>query len=70
LYQSKFVPRFISVWGFIGAVLILTLNLLSTAGVEIGSIGMILALPIITNEIFLGIWLLAKGFSSTALAEG
>jgi hypothetical protein len=29
-----------------------------------------LALPIITNEIFLGIWLLAKGFSSPALAAG
>jgi hypothetical protein len=70
LYQSKFVPRFISVWGFIGAVLILILNLLLTAGVGIGSIGMIFALPIITNEIFLGIWLLAKGFSPTALAAG
>jgi hypothetical protein len=70
LYQSKFVPRFISVWGFVGAVLILILNLLLTAGVEIGSIGMILALPIITNEIFLGIWLLAKGFSPTAQAAG
>jgi hypothetical protein len=70
LYRSKFVPRFISVWGLIGAVLILILNLSLTFGVEIGSVGMILALPIITNEIFLGIWLLAKGFSSTALAEG
>ncbi|MBN1995326.1 MAG: DUF4386 domain-containing protein [Anaerolineae bacterium] len=63
LYQAKLLPRFISVWGFIGAILILTLNLL-TLNLEIGmSIGMILALPMILNEIFLGIWLIVKGFN-------
>jgi len=63
LYQSKLLPRFISVWGLIGVALILTLNLLSL-NLEIGiSIGLIFALPMILNEIFLGIWLIVKGFN-------
>ena len=68
LYQSKLLPRFISVWGFVAAVLILTLNLLSTFGLELGmGISMIFALPIILNEIFMGIWLIVKGFNPSAV---
>lgn len=67
LYQLKLIPRFISVWGLIGAVLVLTWNLLEAFGISI-SAGMILALPIILNEIFLGIWLIVKGFNSSAVA--
>jgi uncharacterized membrane protein len=69
LYQSKLLPRFISVWGFIGAVLILALNLLLSLNVEVGNIAMIFALPMILNEIFLGIWLIAKGFNPSAIAS-
>jgi hypothetical protein len=70
LYQSKLIPRFISVWGFIGAVLVLTLNLLGTFGISTGMIlALLFALPIILNEIFLGIWLIGKGFNPTAMAS-
>jgi hypothetical protein len=68
LYQSKLLPRFISVWGLIGAALILIWNLLEMFGISV-SAGMILALPIILNEIFLGIWLIAKGFNSSAIVS-
>ncbi|MGB7093832.1 MAG: DUF4386 domain-containing protein [Anaerolineales bacterium] len=68
LYQSKLVPRFISVWGFISVALVLTWNLLETFGIRI-SAGIILALPMILNEIFLGIWLIFKGFNSSAIAS-
>lgn len=67
LYQSKLVPRFISIWGLIGAVLILFWNLLEIFGIQINA-GMILALPIILNEIFLGIWLIFKGFNPFEIA--
>ena len=63
LYQTKLLPRFISVWGLIGIALILLLNLLNIKS----SAGMILALPIILNEIFLGIWLIVKGFRPVAI---
>jgi len=68
LYQSKLLPRFISVWGLIGAALILIWNLLEMFGISV-SAGMILALPIILNEIFLGIWLIVQGFNSSAITS-
>lgn len=68
LYQTKLVPRFISVWGLIAVALVLTWNLLVAFGVSVG-IGIILALPMILNEIFLGIWLIVKGFNSSAIAS-
>ena len=64
LYKSKLIPRFISVWGFIGAIFIFTLIFLEADLI----INLILVLPIILNEIFLGIWLIAKGFNPSAIA--
>jgi hypothetical protein len=66
LYQSKLVPRWISVWGLIAAVLVLAWNLIETFGITI-SAGIIFGLPIILNEILLGIWLIVRGFDSSAL---
>jgi hypothetical protein len=66
LYRSKLVPRFISIWGFIAVALVLAWNLLEIFGIRV-SVGIILGLPIILNEIFLGIWLIAKGFNSSAI---
>lgn len=63
LYRSELLPRFISVWGFTAAISILMLNLLSlNLEISIG-VGMLFALPMILNEIFLGIWLIVKGFN-------
>lgn len=62
LYRSQLVPRFISIWGVIGLVLIVTMNIL-------GNQNMILALPIIGNEIFLAVWLLIKGFSPSTTSS-
>jgi hypothetical protein len=67
VYQSRLLPRFITIWGLIAVAFVLTWNLLELFGLSI-SFGMILALPIILNEIFLGIWLIAKGFNPPAIA--
>lgn len=63
-YQSRLFPRFLSVWGLIAVALVLLLNLSSLYFEFEMSVAMIFALPIILNEIFLGIWLIVKGFSS------
>ena len=58
LYEMKLIPGFISVWGFIAAVLVLILIVSNGETV----INLIFVLPIILNEIFLGIWLIVRGF--------
>jgi hypothetical protein len=65
LYQTQLVPRLISIWGFIAVVSLFTWNMVEAFGLHI-SAGMVFALPMILNEIFLGLWLLVKGFNSSA----
>lgn len=61
-------PRFISVWGLIAAILIF-INLLSHFAVIPMGLALIFVLPIIMNEIFLGIWLIVTGFNPFAVAS-
>jgi hypothetical protein len=68
LYRSRLLPRFISIWGLIAVVALLSWNLLEAFGMSI-SAGLIFGLPIILNEILLGIWLIAKGFNPGPLAS-
>ena len=65
LYQTRLIPRFISVWGFLGASSILLMNIL---GIGMPW-GMVMALPIILNEIFLGFWLITKGLKKTIISH-
>jgi len=67
-YQARFLPRFISVWGLVATALVLTLNLVSLFFEFSLSVTMIFALPIILNEIVMGIWLIVKGFNPVASA--
>jgi hypothetical protein len=67
LYRSKLVPRFISVWGLIAVAAVFTVNLLAAFGLTT-SAQIVFVLPIILNEIFLGIWLIVRGFDSSAMA--
>jgi len=67
LYQSKLIPRWISVWGGIAAILLILVNLLEVAGIISGL--MILKLPIILNELVLALWLIFKGFNPAAIVS-
>jgi len=65
LYRSELVPRWLSVWGLIGAILILAMGLLRLFGYPV----IFLAIPIILNELVLAILLIARGFNSSAIAS-
>ena len=69
LYRSKLLPRFISVWGVIALVSLLIGNLLEIAGNTHPMIKLFYPL-IMLNEIFMAIWLISKGFNSTAITKG
>jgi hypothetical protein len=66
MYQSILVPRFISVWGFIGSILFLTANLLVVMGL-FSAPPPIALLPVVLNELFLAIWFIVKGFNLDAI---
>ncbi|UCB45495.1 MAG: DUF4386 domain-containing protein [Spirochaetota bacterium] len=71
LYQSKLVPRFISVWGIIGAILLLVSGFLAMFGFSPPSVvSMFLRIPIALNEMVLAVWLIGKGFNLSAIASG
>ncbi|MFX0201461.1 MAG: DUF4386 domain-containing protein [Candidatus Hodarchaeota archaeon] len=68
LNQLKLVPRWLSVWGLIGAILLLTRVPLSMFIFDPLSTA-ILAIPIIVNELVLAVWLIAKGFNLSAISH-
>lgn len=69
-YRSRLVPRFISVWGFIGAVLVTVSSMASVLfGLDpFSTISIVLFLPIAVNEMVLAVWLIVRGFNSSAIA--
>jgi len=71
-YQSKLIPRWLSVWGLIATVLLLSAVLLTLFDGEPFSISgglIILALPIAVQEMVLAVWLIVKGFNPSAIAD-
>lgn len=64
LYQTRLIPRLISVFGLIGYASLLTSALLEIFGY---SPGIFLFLPGALFEIILPIWLIVKGFNSFAI---
>jgi hypothetical protein len=69
LYQSGLVPRWLSLWGIVGAVLLVSYGLLGVFGVDtaLGSPFMLLAMPIALQEMVFAVWLVARGFSRPAV---
>lgn len=71
LYRARLVPSWLSAWGLLAVVALMTSGLLVIAGViaPMSSPQVILALPIGLQEMVLAAWLIARGFSpSTASA--
>ncbi len=65
-FQSKLIPRWLSVWGLIGAVVYLAEPLLAMFGFELE----ILFAPLALQEMVLALLLIVKGFNSSATASG
>jgi hypothetical protein len=71
LYKSKLVPRFVSIWGLISVASLIIANVSGVPDLTYGfHPGQILYFPIMSSEVLLAIWLIVKGFKSTAIAPG
>src|SRR3954465_4750080 len=66
LFRTGLVPRFLAVWGFIGYACFAGGNLLNLFGVA--GAALVSSIPGGLFELTFGIWLIAKGFRSTAAA--
>ena len=71
LFQSKLIPRWLSGWGFIGALIGLGTTLYAAFNPDFSSetLHTLLNLPIGLQEMVLAVWLIAKGFNHNALAS-
>jgi hypothetical protein len=68
-YRSRLIPRWLSVWGIAGVILLMVAAVLIIFGV-IGPLSagqVVLAAPIGLQEMVLAVWLIGKGFNRSAL---
>jgi len=70
LYRSKLIPRWLSGWGLIGAILYLASGFLPLLGYGSRStIYILMETPLGVNEMVFAIWLIVKGFNPSAIAS-
>ena len=60
LYQTDSLPRFITVWGLIAGVLVLVNQFVLIFFQK--NLGVFLGLPMLLNELVMGLWMIIKGF--------
>jgi hypothetical protein len=65
LYRSRLVPRWLSGWGLVGAMLYVLAPLNRMVGLSAD----ILMAPLAVQEMVMAVWLIAKGFSAPATAR-
>jgi len=63
-YRAKLVPGLVSTWGLVGYATILGGSVLEVLGLDLRLIHVI---PGGLWELFIGVWLIAKGFSSSGI---
>lgn len=65
LYRANLIPRWLSGWGALGAILSLTATVLASFARDFGmeSVHTYLSIPIGLNELVFAAWLIVKGFN-------
>jgi hypothetical protein len=66
-YLTKLIPRWLSVWGLIGAAIYVAVDLLKFFNLNIQLD--ILYAPLAVQEMVMALWLIVKGFNQGALTE-
>ena len=66
LYKAKLVPRWLAIWGILGNAIIFCGMVSAIMGSGLGDLS---SLPGGLWEIFIGVWLIVKGFNSSVIAS-
>lgn len=70
LLRTRLVPRWLSVWGLVGAAFLLAARIIVMSGSHMGSAAVfVMDAPIMVQEMVFALWLIIKGFNSAVLAE-
>lgn len=69
-YKSRLIPRWLSAWGIAAVLLILVACVAALFSGNAVTTYVILILPIAVQEMVLAVWLIARGFTSSALQTG
>ncbi len=71
LYQSKLIPRWISGWGVLAITMHLATCFLIMFRLQsaFSTINMVMNAPIFLQEMVMAVWLIVKGFNSSAIAS-
>jgi hypothetical protein len=67
MYRAKLVPRILAVWGLVGYAIIFIGMVSQVMGSGLGEVS---AIPGGLWEVFIGVWLVVKGFNSSAFVSG
>lgn len=66
LYQSRLIPRWLAIWGLIGAALLLVEGAFESFGADSLEV---LSIPIAVQEMVFAGWLIVRGFASTVTSD-
>ncbi len=71
LFRSQLIPRWISGWGLAAVAIWLGVGVSGVFGLidPTSTIGAVLSVPIGVQEMVMAVWLIAKGFNSSAIAS-
>ncbi|MCK5732367.1 MAG: DUF4386 domain-containing protein [Tenericutes bacterium] len=65
-YRTKLIPRWLTIWGFVGVVPYMAYAILHLFGLDTG-FGFYLQMVIAPQEIVMALWLIIKGFNKNAM---
>ena len=70
-YQSKLIPRWISGWGFFAIILHLAtgFSIIFNLQSPFSTINTVMNLPIFLQEMVMAVWLIVRGFNSSAIVS-
>ena len=70
-YRTKLVPRWLSVWGLVAAILAMLSTVLVLVGLiaPFGTEQIAIAIPMLPQEYVLAAWLIVKGFNPSVIAS-
>jgi len=68
-FQSRLIPRWLSGWGIVATILMMTACVLSLFSGNAVTGYILLVIPIALQEMVLAVWLIAKGFNPSEIAS-